>query len=191
MIGNIRNVIVEKITVESIHGDLMKLDSKGRLPSLTTVLLQEVERFNKLLLVIHNSLDNLERAIKGFVVMSDILEAIFASFIDNQVPALWSSKGFLSTKSLGSWVNDFRLRNENIQAWVNYGAPHTNWLCGLFFPQSFLTGTLQTHARAFSLPIDALKIDFQVLAPTPIQQEIYDKRQHGEVSIFSSRQKFN
>lgn len=183
MIDSIRQTIVKKINSEPIYPDLVKHDDKGRLPSLTTVLLQEVDRFNKLLYVIHDSLDNLEKAIKGFVVMSEALEAIFRSFLNNQVPDLWATKGFLSTKTLANWIIDLKLRNEYIQAWVTYGTPNTNWICGFFFPQSFLTGTLQTHARKHNLPIDSLKIDFEVLEQSPVQQEIYDKRQGGDLNV--------
>lgn len=42
-----------------------------------------------------------------------------------------------------------------------------------------MTGVLQTHARRYNLPIDTLKIDFEILDETPIQQEIYEKRQKG------------
>lgn len=47
--------------------------------------MQEIDRFNKLLKLVHSSLDNLQKAIKGFVVMSDSLEEVFTSFLNNQV----------------------------------------------------------------------------------------------------------
>lgn len=115
IIENIREMIVKKIDADGMHESLTQIDDKGRIPSLTTVLLQEIDRFNKLLTVIHDSLDNLEKAIKGFVVMSEQLEAILTSFLNNQVPSLWGSKGFLSTKSLASWIVDLKLRNEYMQ----------------------------------------------------------------------------
>ncbi len=37
------------------------------------------------------------------------------------------------------------------------------WLPGIFFPQGFLTGTLQVHARKYDLPIDELSFEFTVL----------------------------
>jgi dynein heavy chain len=36
-------------------------------------------------------------------------------------------------------------------------------LPGIFFPQGFLTGTLQVHARKYDLPIDELSFEFTVL----------------------------
>lgn len=46
----------------------------GLLPSLTTVLVQEMEKFNRLLKRIRQSLTDLKDAIFGFVVMSDTLD---------------------------------------------------------------------------------------------------------------------
>lgn len=66
-------------------GELLQRDSAGRHPSLTTVLIHEVDRYNILLKKIHQSIDNLQKAIKGFVVMSEELESVFVAFVHNQV----------------------------------------------------------------------------------------------------------
>jgi dynein heavy chain, axonemal len=161
-----------------------QLDAKNRMPPLATVLFQEVDRFNNFLKIIHADLKELSKAIKGLVVMSEALEKIFQSFLNNRVPDAWSQKGFLSTKTLGNWMLDFQVRIEFIQQWVNAGAPVSYWICGMFFPQSFLTGTLQTHARRHNIPIDSLKVDFEILEPTIVQSEIAEKRARGEKQLF-------
>lgn len=89
---------------------MLQRDDKGRLPSLTTVLMQEIDRYNKLLKLIHSSMENLKKAIKGLVVMSEALEEVFKAFINNQVPQMWSSRSYPSLKSLSSWVQDLILR---------------------------------------------------------------------------------
>lgn len=44
--------LMDKLDIEQANQEMFEPDSKGRLNSLTTVLTQEVDRFNKLLKVI-------------------------------------------------------------------------------------------------------------------------------------------
>ena len=53
--------------------------------SLTTVLVQEVDRYNRLLRCIHSTLSGLKRAIRGLVVMSEELDRVYRAFVNNQV----------------------------------------------------------------------------------------------------------
>lgn len=85
MANDISKRLVNIINIEEAHMTIMKTDDQGRLPSLSTVLLQEIERFNKLLVVIHVSLNDLCKAIQGLVVMSAELEGVYMSFMDNTV----------------------------------------------------------------------------------------------------------
>ena len=47
--------------------------------------------------------------------------------------------------------------------WLVNGSPKSFWASGLFFPQGFLTGVLQTHSRAYKIPIDKLNFAFTML----------------------------
>lgn len=85
MIIDISGRLIKTIDIDQAHFTIMETDDKGRLPSLSTVLLQEIERFNKLLDVLHNSLNDLRKAIKGLVVMSAELEGVYLSFMNNSV----------------------------------------------------------------------------------------------------------
>uniref|UniRef100_A0A1A9V6M7 AAA+ ATPase domain-containing protein n=1 Tax=Glossina austeni TaxID=7395 RepID=A0A1A9V6M7_GLOAU len=176
IIKKIQETLAKKIDRETLHPSLTVVDSNGALPSLTTVLVQEVDRYNISLKNLHESLVNLGKAIKGLVVMSDELESVFNALLANLVPKLWEKKSFLSIKPLPSYIADFQRRIEFIQNWAVNGNPRSYWLSGFYFPQSFLTGVLQTHARKKVLPIDALKIDFNVLDITLIQQEFFERR---------------
>ena len=53
---------------------------------MNTVLQQELLRFNKLLNTVTSTLINVDKAIDGFVVMSQDLEIVFNSLFDNKVP---------------------------------------------------------------------------------------------------------
>ena len=84
---------------------------------------------------LQRSLQQLQKAIKGFVVMSEELEMIYNSFLYNQVPSLWANSAYPSLKPLSSWVADLVLRCEFIYAWIKYGKPKSFWISGFFFPQ--------------------------------------------------------
>jgi dynein heavy chain len=127
VIQKIKSTIVKSLNMDNMNPILLKMDDKGRVFPLTTVLQQETERFNKLLRVVHSSLNDLEKGIKGLIVMSETLEAVFESFLMNQIPQLWNKNGYLSTKSLGSWIEDLIIRIEHIQViYLNLIINHIN-----------------------------------------------------------------
>lgn len=76
-------------------------------------------RFNKLLITVTASLVNVDKAIDGFVVMSQELEIIFNSLFDNKVPDVWHKVSYPSLKPLGSWINDFVDRLKFMQKWID------------------------------------------------------------------------
>nr|XP_024214753.1 dynein heavy chain 6, axonemal-like [Halyomorpha halys] len=174
---NIIHRITTKISTDKMFPNHTVLDNKGRVPSLTTVLVQEVDRFNKMLRSMHSSINDLKKAIKGFVVMSDALEEVYTAFMSNMVPKLWGKCSYPSLKTLGSWIRDLELRIDFIQMWVTAGSPSSFWISGFFFPQGFMTGVLQTYSRKYDFPIDELKIDFTVQNITLVQEEIYQYHQ--------------
>ncbi|XP_028297484.1 dynein heavy chain 6, axonemal-like, partial [Gouania willdenowi] len=153
----------ERLDMDEAVETLFERDQNGRLNSLTTVLVQEVDRFNSLLRVLRMSLITLQKAIAGLVVMSEEMDRIYTSFLVNQVPAHWSNSAYPSLKPLASWVKDLALRTSFIQAWLTRGQPKSFWISGLFFPQGFLTGVLQNHARRYNLPIDELSFRFNMV----------------------------
>lgn len=161
--ASILEKIIEKLDMENARADMLEPDEKGRVNSLTTVLTQEVDRFNKLLKVIRTSLVELQKAIKGLVVMSEELERVYTAFLNNQVPSLWANAAYPSLKPLASWVKDLVLRCDFIANWISRGPPKSFWLSGFFFPQGFLTGVLQNHARKYNLAIDHLNFRFKAL----------------------------
>nr|XP_061814136.1 dynein axonemal heavy chain 1-like [Nerophis lumbriciformis] len=131
--------------------------------SMNTVLIQEVIRYNSLLEVIAQSLIDIVKALKGLVVMSSELELMANSLFNNGVPDMWKAKAYPSLKPLASWVSDLLQRIHFLQEWISNGIPPVFWISGFYFPQAFLTGTLQNYARRFGISIDTIGFDFQVV----------------------------
>jgi dynein heavy chain, axonemal len=130
------------------------------------VLIQEAMRYNKLIKEYNQSLADLRKALKGLVVMSGDLEAMMNALYSNAVPANWTKKAFPSLKPLAAWVDDLELRIGFIKTWVAEGTPPAYWVPGFFFPQAFLTGTLQNYARKYQVAIDTVDFDFHILQKT-------------------------
>ena len=128
--------------------------------SLDTVLIQEMDRFNRLIRTMTSTLKDLRKAIKGLVVMSTDLEEMFMSFQNNMTPGLWTRVAYPCLKPLASWFKDYLRRVEFFKDWCEKGQPSSFWLPGFYYPQGFMTGALQTHARRYSLPIDQLNFSF-------------------------------
>jgi dynein heavy chain len=105
-----------------------------------------------------SSIRNGKKALKGLIVMSDELEMMCNSLFDQQVPKIWADVGFLSMKPLGSWTQDLTDRIQFLQKWIDGGTPNVFWISGFFFPQAFITGTLQNYARKYVIAVD--RIDF-------------------------------
>ncbi|KAL0237672.1 hypothetical protein PCE1_001066 [Barthelona sp. PCE] len=145
--------------------------------SMNTVLQQEAIRYNRLLKVLHRSLDELRRALKGEVVLSQELEEVANNLFNNQVPTLWTKVAYPSLKPLSAWVSDLIVRCNFINNWYEQGPPVIYWMSGFFFPQAFITGTLQNFARKYVISIDTISFSFTIMdaarPTTPPEDGVY------------------
>lgn len=128
--------------------------------SMNTVLVQEGERYNRLLGTMHTSLKLLQKALKGLVVLSADLEAMGNACFDQRVPDGWTKAAYPSLKPLGPWFKDLIARLNFLTTWVEQGVPPAFWISGFYFPQGFLTAILQNYARKMQYPIDTVSFSF-------------------------------
>ncbi|CAH0554837.1 unnamed protein product [Brassicogethes aeneus] len=161
-VAELASDVLSKIPATIDYERTDKLIGPNKKP-LDVVLLQEIQRYNKLLVSIQTSLDMLGRAIQGYTVMSSVLENIFNCIYEARVPGEWL-KAYPSLKLLGSWTRDLMARVDHFSIWANtVRAPLFFWLSAFTFPTGYLTAVLQTTARAEEVPIDTLSWEFEVL----------------------------
>jgi dynein heavy chain len=132
-------------------------------PPHPTLFSQELARFNILLKTMASTLVEIQRAIRGEVLLSEELDKMYTSMMNNKVPANWEVAAYPSLKPLASWIKDLHARMVFMRHWLENGPPPAFWISGFFFPQGFLTGVLQNHARKYAIAIDTLNFSFSVL----------------------------
>ena len=125
----------------------------------------------------HSSLHELQRALKGLVILSADLESMGDAIYDQRVPSIWQTAAYPSLKPLTSWFKDFLQRLDFISKWVEFGVPKSFWISGFFFPQGFLTAIIQNFARKYHYPIDTVSFSF-VMCDQP-QDKIIEKPYDG------------
>uniref|UniRef100_G3SMY8 Dynein axonemal heavy chain 10 n=1 Tax=Loxodonta africana TaxID=9785 RepID=G3SMY8_LOXAF len=128
----------------------------------SVVLLQELERFNKLVIRMSRSLAELQRALAGEVGMSNELDDVAKSLFIGQIPSIWRKLAPDTLKTLGNWMVYFLRRFSQYTSWVTEGEPGVMWLSGLHIPESYLTALVQATCRKNGWPLDRSTLFTQV-----------------------------
>ncbi|XP_050408300.1 dynein axonemal heavy chain 10 [Patella vulgata] len=159
--GISREEFIDKIATDVLNRlpeefDLDKIRKKFGLEisPTTVVLLQELERFDKLIIRMRRSLGTLKRALAGEVGMSSELDEVARALFNGQIPAIWRRLAPDTLKSLGNWMIHFERRYKQYNFWVNESEPPVMWLSGLHIPESYLTALVQATCRKNGWPLD-------------------------------------
>ena len=123
LILDIQEKLPDKIDKNDCAKHLFKINHDGLMTCLATVLLQEIEKFNKLITVMDVSLTSLSRAIQGLEIMSEELDNMYGAFLKNRVPPNWVNVAYPSLKPLASWIVDLVKRVEFMRTWCQEGHP--------------------------------------------------------------------
>ncbi|XP_061673976.1 dynein axonemal heavy chain 10-like [Syngnathoides biaculeatus] len=134
--------------------DVIRKQFGAEISPTSVVLLQELERFNKLVVRMKRSLAELQRALAGEVGMSSELDEVARALFNGQIPAIWKKLAPDTLKSLGNWMIHFKRRFEQYKSWVDADEPKVMWLSGLHIPESYLTALVQAACRQNGWPLD-------------------------------------
>ncbi|KAK2902109.1 hypothetical protein Q8A73_011855 [Channa argus] len=144
----------------------------------SVVLLQELERFNKLVVCMQHSLAELQRALAGEVGMSSELDEVARALFNGHIPAIWKRLAPDTLKSLGNWMIHFKRRYEQYCCWVDKGEPKVMWLSGLHIPESYLTALVQAACRKNGWPLERSALYTQVTQYCS-EEEVSDRPGQG------------
>ena len=166
IVGDIAKHLLEILPRPILHSELSgvvhnKLKN-GVIDPMMSFLNHEIIRFNRLLNACRGYLQELCKALKGQVLMSEELESIYLALLNNSTPKIWLKLSYPSLKNLPSWIEDLINRVSFIRDWLKL-PPISYWLSAFFFPQGFLTAVLQLYSRKYLVPIDKLSFAFDFL----------------------------
>lgn len=142
------------------------------------VLLQELERWNALVIRMAASLEDLVKALVGEIGMSDVLDALGDALFNGRFPEMYRRLTPETEKKLGSWMQHFDRREIQYGKWIAEGEPACMWLSGLGVPESYLTAMIQKTARARNWALDKSTLYTQV-SPYQTADEVPEALQYG------------
>lgn len=119
---------------------------------LNIFLFQEIQRLQRVLNKVQSTLQQLQLAIKGEIVMSEELATTLTAVYDAKVPQTWvftvaGDEFSWILPTLGLWFSSLLRRDEQLRSWLNNGRPNSYWLPGFFNPQGLLTAMKQEVTR--------------------------------------------
>ncbi len=175
--------ILEKIPEEYIFNveKIRQIYPADYSESMNSVLCQELERFNGLLLVVRETSIRVQRAAAGLEVVDDELERIFDAMYNGDLPQPWLNKSYPSLMPLQGYIKDLRRRILFFREWIDKGIPTLFWLPTFFFTHSFLTGAKQNFSRKNKFAIDEVEFRFQ---PLKVDDECVDKAPESGVYVY-------
>lgn len=118
------------------------------------VLMQEIERYNKLSAIMFQNLADLKKALKGEIGMTPLLDEIGTSLFNGTLPPTWTTKAPQTEKALGSWMEHYVKRYNQYNDWATKGDPKVFWMSGLHIPQSLLSALVQASCRRRGWALD-------------------------------------
>ncbi|OHS93276.1 hypothetical protein TRFO_11887 [Tritrichomonas foetus] len=138
--------------------------------TINTVLHHEILLYNKLLKVISESLNEMQKGLKGLILIDERLDLLNRRLLANKIPEIWLEHSFPSILTLRNYMDDLNVRVKFLDDWVRMGSPTVYNLGAFYHPEEFLTAVLQVYARKHTVPFDSLS-----WITTPLEAKFQNK----------------
>ncbi|XP_068204591.1 dynein axonemal heavy chain 5-like [Palaemon carinicauda] len=147
VVSRLASEMLSKLPEEyNMHEIRDALQRMGAILPMNIFLRQELDRMLKVLKVVRNTLNDMNLAIEGTIIMSPSLKDTFDAMYDARVPEHWRKVSWESS-TLGFWFTELLERDVQFRKWYVQGRPKSFWITGFFNPQGFLTAMRQEVTR--------------------------------------------
>ncbi|XP_018911445.2 dynein axonemal heavy chain 5 [Bemisia tabaci] len=148
VVYSLANDMLEKLPKQYNSFEVKEaLQRMGALLPMNIFLRQEVDRIQKVISEVQQTLCDLRLAIDGTIVMSQGLRDALDAMYDARIPDKWKKVSWESA-TLGFWFTELLEKDIQFRRWCNVGRPNVFWMTGFFNPQGFLTAMRQEVTRA-------------------------------------------
>ncbi|XP_056647538.1 dynein axonemal heavy chain 10 [Diorhabda sublineata] len=152
-IDNVAKDILKKIPEEYEIWKVRRYFQRMMSPTVI-VLLQELERFNRLIATMRRTLIQLQKALCGEIGMDSVLDNVAYSLFNGQLPTSWRKLAPATCKNLSGWLEHFEHRQSQYFNWSTTGEPTVLWISGLHIPETYLAALVQIACRLHNWPLD-------------------------------------
>ncbi|CRG94855.1 dynein beta chain, putative [Plasmodium gallinaceum] len=180
---SITKILLNNLPREIYLDELMKKQYIQEQYIYVNLMLQEIYKHNLVLKKVRNSLNKVQCALKGEIVINKKIYDIIKYLSDGIVPKSWKTV-YVSKKKILYFFEDLKERVNQLYEWSLNGNLQIYWLGGFCNPKSFLKYILHEYSKKNEISYDLITFEFTTVSKSDenklknkgIEEGIYIKK---------------